>query len=92
MSNLKPKDYDALYWLKHNFGGSVLISRLDDKDSTDNLGSDSFGLNRFKRLNKAGYVIITEEDPVELDNGEMFTFTPSVEITDAGLEAVSRHR
>lgn len=80
---LKPSHRNALLWLLGH-GGSVLVTMVEDKSNSNTVFGDTVpGINAFKQLDKLEYVIITEEDPVEFDEGE-FTFTPSIEITTLG--------
>jgi hypothetical protein len=65
-------------------GGSVLISQVPDKNEKDFWGAVVAGINVYKKLDKQGLVVITEEEPDE----EGFTWTPMIELTDAGKAAV----
>ena len=47
-------------------------------------------MTTYKKLIKKGLCFITEEDPVILDNGEEFFFTPSLELTEEGYELIKR--
>lgn len=64
--------------------GSILISQIPDKNEIDSVFKDIIpGMSVYKKLEKLGLLIITEEEPIEVLDG--FCFTPSVELTDAGL-------
>ena len=75
---LSSTEQDALDWLKHQ-GGSVLVSRIGPKNERGVFGIEP-GMTIFKKLEKKGLVIITEEEPFQLEDGSWFQFTPSVEI------------
>jgi len=77
MKDLKPKDRDALDWLRAK-GGQVLISTVPDRDEYDVIGGWLPGLARFKRLEKRYHVYITEEEPIVLDEGDILELTPSL--------------
>lgn len=68
----------ALDWLKGQ-GGSVLISAVPDKNTRGVFGMEP-GLTVFKKLARKGAVIITEEEPFQLDDGTWFEFTPSIDL------------
>lgn len=69
---------------------SILVSQIDDTPSTDCFGDPVPSLRAFRSLEKKGLCFQTVEEPVELKtlDGEpfMFTFTESIELTDAGEE------
>jgi hypothetical protein len=75
---LSEMEKNALEWLR-DAGGSVLVSRIADKNSRDVFGVEP-GMTMFKKLEKKGLVFITEEDPIQLDDGTWFQFTPTVEL------------
>jgi hypothetical protein len=64
-------------------GGSVLATQVPEKNEKDMWGGVIAGMNVYKKLNKQGLVVITEEEPDE----EGFTWTPMIELTDAGKAA-----
>ena len=39
-------------------------------------------MTMFKKLEKKGLVMFTEEEPIQLDDGTWFEFTPSIEIVN----------
>lgn len=78
MSELSAMEHEALDWLKAE-GGSVLISRIPEKNERGVFGMEP-GMTIFKKLAKKGLVIITEEEPFQLDDGSWFEFTPTVDI------------
>lgn len=84
---LKPSECNALDWLFRQ-GGTVLISAIPDKNENDGLGEVTPGIRVFKKLEKAGLVIITEEDEFTFNDGDTFTFTPMVELTDDGKKVI----
>lgn len=77
-TDLSVMETEALEWLKFR-GGSVLISSIPEKNTKGVLGMEP-GITVFKKLAKKGLVIITEEEPFQLDDGTWFEFTPCVEI------------
>lgn len=78
MSDLSEMEVAALDWLKGQ-GGSVPISSILEKNTKGVFGMEP-GLTVFKKLAKKGLVIITEEEPFQLDDGTWFEFTPSVDL------------
>ena len=71
-------EHQALEWLKGQ-GGSVLVSAIQEKNTRGVFGFEP-GMTVFKKLAKKGLVIITEEEPIQLDDGTWFQFTPSVDL------------
>lgn len=71
---------------------SILVSNINDTASTDSFGCPVPSIRAFRSLEKKGLCFQTIEDPVELKSldGEpfMFTFTESIELTEAGEEMV----
>lgn len=84
MEKLSEMEHTALGILIHH-GGSLLVSSIPDKNENTALGMEP-GIRVYQKLDKRGLVVLTEEDPIEI-NGEEFTFTSSAEITDEGREA-----
>lgn len=82
-TELSEAEYEALAYLVAN-SGAVLITAIGDKNETGLFGELVPGMRVYKRLAKAGHVLFTEEEPIDLGDGEMFDFTPMVEITDSG--------
>jgi hypothetical protein len=60
-----------------------------EKSSQDVFGDTVPGIRTYEQLDKLGFLIITEEDPIDID-GEPFTFTPMVELTDTGREEINQ--
>lgn len=75
---LSEMEQEALEWLRGQ-GGSVLITSIPAKNTRGVFGLEP-GLTIFKKLDKKGLVVITEEEPIRLNDGTEFTFTPSVEL------------
>lgn len=71
---------------------ATLISRIPDNTEVDPLGGVTPGLRVIRRLEKAGLLYVTEEDPLDLGNGTLFEFTPSVELTEEGRVTLDRLR
>lgn len=63
---------------------AVLITQIPDKNEKGLFGDITPGIRVYQSLDKKGLVIITDED--EDESG--FTWTPMVEITDAGIALV----
>lgn len=61
----------------------TLASKIPDNTETDALGAVTPGWRVIRKLEKAGLLYVTEEEPLDVD-GTMFEFTPSVELTDEG--------
>ncbi len=80
MTDLSEMEHQALEWLKGQ-GGSVLVTAVPEKNAKGVFGMEP-GLTVFKKLAKKGYVIITEEEPVQLEDGTWFEFTPSIDLVD----------
>jgi hypothetical protein len=76
--DLSEMEQAALVWLKGQ-GGSVLVTCVPATNTRGVFGMEP-GLSVFKKLAKKGLVIITEEEPVQLDDGSWFTFTPSIDL------------
>lgn len=62
---------------------------IPEKNGRDVFGEVEAGISVYRRLDKRGLVIITEEEPLNLPGDPLdgFTFTPEVYITDAGKAA-----
>jgi len=85
----------ALSEAKHNAlallvrsGGSVLTSSIPDKNEKDVFGNIEAGMKVYTKLEARGLVIVTEEEPFELEDGTEFQFTNEIYITDEGREAL----
>lgn len=78
MNELSEMESEALEWLRGR-GGSVLITSIPEKNTRGVFGLEP-GLTIFRKLDKKGLVVITEEEPVQLEDGSWFEFTPSVEL------------
>lgn len=86
ISKLSESEIAALRELSQK--GGVITSRIPDKNEKDFMGFITAGMTTYKKLIKKGWCFITEEDPLVLDNGEEFEFTPTVELTDEGINAI----
>lgn len=71
-------------------GGGIILTQIPDKNEKDFMGFITAGMTTYKKLIKKGLCFITEEEPLILDNGEEFLFTPSVEFTEEGLNLMKR--
>lgn len=79
---LTPIEQDAMAWLRREQG--LLVSRIPDQTETDVLGSRTPGRATFRRLEKLGLCFETEEDLMDPNDPDLGTWTPSIELTDAG--------
>lgn len=68
----------------------ILITDVPSRNERDVFGQNQPGMSVYKRLEKRGLLIITEEDSILIEDEE-FTFTSSVEITDEGKEALRKY-
>lgn len=75
-------ELNALKFLTER-GGSVLVTEIPDRNEKGLWGETIPGIRVYRKLEKQGLIILTEEEPIDID-GEPFEFTPMVEITDAG--------
>ncbi len=67
----------------------ILTSLVPDRTEKDVFGFPEPGVAVFRKLIKDGFVFETEEDPITLDNGTVFEFTPSYYLTDEGEKALA---
>lgn len=70
----------------------VCTSAICEKSDTDVFGNPIPGVAVFRKLIKAGYIFETEEEPLELDDGTLFDFTPSYHLTEEGEAALAELR
>ncbi|MCE6959628.1 hypothetical protein LAZ40_11360 [Cereibacter sphaeroides] len=69
----------------------LLSSAVSDTTTEDVFGNPVPGWRVFRKLEREGYLFETEEDPIEI-NGEPFTFTTVVCLTDLGEAALKLFR
>ena len=69
-------------------GGCILTSRIPERNEKSFLGTGEAGMPVYKKLEKRGFVNLTQEDPD--DDG--FAFTPMAELTEAGATALHSFR
>jgi len=84
---LTANEWEALSNLKKH-GGSVLTTSVPDKNEKDSIfGTVEPGTPVYKKLEKKGLVVFTEEDPVDdpTDPLDGFVFTNEIYITEEGL-------
>ena len=74
MTCLSETEHAALDFLKSH-GGSVLVTQVPDKTTKDFMGIVA-GIAIYRKLERKGYVIITEEEPME----DGFVFTNMIEL------------
>ena len=67
----------AIEVLKSN-GGSLLTSKIPDKNERNVFGGTDPGMAVFKKLEKKGLVFFTEEESFETEPGIWFTWTNEV--------------
>lgn len=81
---LSKNELTALFILK-NEGGSMLTSKIPDKNEREYWSGETIpGLQVYKKLEKKGLVLFTEEEPME----DGFVFTNEVYLTDEGKNHV----
>ena len=76
-------------------GGSILVSQVPDRNEIDVVfRSVTPGHSDYKKLEKAGLVFYTEEEPFDMPGDPLdgFQFTPEICLTDAGRVALSANR
>lgn len=73
-------------------GGSLLVSKIPDKNERDVFGSITPGHSVYAKLAKRDLCFYSEEQPLDLPGDPLdgFTFTPEVYITDEGREAIGK--
>jgi len=71
---------DAQYKALELAEQGLMINQIDSVASTDIWGETVPGIRTFRKLEKLGFLVFTEEDPME-DGTE---FTSSVILTDEG--------
>lgn len=85
---LTAAEQSALLMLKSQ--SSILVTQISETQSYNVFGEVVPSLRAFRSLEKKGLCFQTVEEPVELKalDGKpfMFTFTESIELTDAGAE------
>lgn len=69
---------------------SILISKIPNRNEKGVFGDIEPGLTVYRKLEGLGFVFLTEEDSIELENGETFEFTPTYEITDEGRKLLEK--
>lgn len=83
--SLSESEQAALDYLRGN-GGSVLVTKIPDKNEKDCMGFIMPGIRVYQKLEKKGLVVFTEEEPIELEDEDgkpfEFTFTPMIELTN----------
>lgn len=82
---LSEHEYAALSLLLH--GAPIVFSDVPARNGTDVIGGPIPGRKTWQSLINAGLVLDPTEDPIQLDDGELFSFTPYLEITDLGRQA-----
>lgn len=86
--NFSEAELSALRRLKTE--RAILISQIEDKTQKDCLGSIIPGMSIYKKLIKKNICLLTEEDPIILDDGEEFQFTASIELTSEGEDLLDK--
>lgn len=75
--NLSEAEQNAIDWLKRE-GGSMLISKIPDRNERDCFGDIQPGMGVFKKLEKKDLVYFTDESEEPFEDIPGFTFTPEV--------------
>lgn len=78
--NLSDTEEAALEHLKVS-GGCILVSAIPDRNERGVFGDITPGMRVYKSLEKKGLIFFTEEDPLILEDGTVFEFTPMVYLT-----------
>jgi hypothetical protein len=86
---LSEAEHNALSLLVRS-GGSILTSAIPDKNEKDVFDNVEAGIKVYVKLETRGLVVVTEEEPFELEDGTEFQFTNEVYITDEGRHAINR--
>lgn len=84
VENLSEAEQAALRWIRDS--NSTLVSAISEKTTADIFGHPVPGLTIFKKLERKGLCFQTEEEPDE----DGFTFTESIEFTEAGRELAAK--
>lgn len=87
MTDISQAELVALQTLDR-MGGGLLTSWINETNSKDEFGAIVPGIRVYKKLDKKGFVIITEEEIGE----DGFEFTPMIDLTDLGKEILSREK
>jgi hypothetical protein len=90
MVDLSANEKEALQLLLHN-GGAICTSKIPDKNEPGIYGGVEPGIGVYRKLEKKGLVFFTEEAPIDPARPDD-TWTPSVEIEDAGRAAIGQPR
>ena len=72
--------------------GAIVLNTIPDKNEKDCVDLITAGMTTYKKLIKKGLCFITEEEPIILDDGEEFLFTPSIELTEDGVQLVKNNK
>lgn len=80
MKKLSTAETSALRILSDH-GNAMLISSVPDKNYTDEFGGVIPGVGIYKKLDRKGLVLITEEEA----DSEGFVFTPQIELLEPGI-------
>ncbi len=89
LHTLSPNERRALELIVEE-GGSILESRVPARSELDFLGAVSPGRLVYKKLERAGMIYFTEEDPLNAPGDPLhgFTFTREIYLTEIGLLAL----
>lgn len=80
MSKLSEAEEAALELIKRE--GCILESRISERTEHDVFGNAVPGMRVFRKLESKGLIFFTEEEPLILDDGTEFYFTPLVYINE----------
>lgn len=86
MRTLTQAEHDALHLLLSR-GGAVDVNDIPEKGTAGDF-KEIPSIKVFRKLQKLGFVEITEEEPTIFDDGEEFTFSDFIYITAEGKEAM----
>lgn len=87
MTDISHVELIALQTL-NRMGGSILTTWVNETNTKGDIDEITPGIRVYKKLEKKGFVIITEEDVG--DDG--FEFTPMIELTEMGMDIWIQNR
>jgi hypothetical protein len=84
--DLSEAELNAIEWIKTST--APFVYNIEAKTTQDVFGNPIPGMAIFRKLEKKGLCYQTIEDPIFLNEGdtEPFEFSPTMELTDEGLE------
>lgn len=65
---------------------ATLISHVPTKTEIDAAGGVTPGILVIRRLEREGLLFVTEEEPIDLGDGNQIEITPTIELTVEGMK------